>query len=81
RANLSGANLSGASLKRANLNRAKLSRANLSGANLNGASLRGTKFGNNLGISNKLRREFETRGAKFVDSPEDTAWIESPIRP
>ena len=80
-ADLQKANLSGAYLTGADLTDAKLQKANLTGANLMGADLTGTilnrvkventEFGYNPGINKELRREFEARGAIFVDSPED----------
>ena len=80
-ADLQKANLTGAKLTGADLTDAKLQKANLTGANLMGADLTGTilngvkventEFGYNPGINKELRREFEARGAIFVDSPED----------
>lgn len=77
---LSSENLAGAKLIRANLAGAILYGANLTSADLNGADLtsadlNGAKFGNNPGVGQELQREFEARGAKFVDSPEDPTSI------
>ncbi|MEM9275084.1 MAG: pentapeptide repeat-containing protein [Cyanobacteria bacterium P01_F01_bin.143] len=72
---LSGENLKGVNLCHANLKHAKLEGANLEGANLKYAKLEEATFGNNLGINQELRREFEARGAKFIDFPEDPASI------
>jgi uncharacterized protein YjbI with pentapeptide repeats/cell division protein FtsL len=69
RAKLYGANLSGANLHGAVLWGADLSRANLSGANLSGADLSNTRFGDNLGISDDMKKEFKEKGAIFEDSP------------
>lgn len=83
-ANLHGANLRGAILWRADLREANLNWANLDGAELNGANLsranlieadlsnikvRDTKFGDNLGISDDMKKELEGKGAIFEDSP------------
>jgi uncharacterized protein YjbI with pentapeptide repeats len=78
-ANLIGAFLIGADLTEANLSKADLTGANLSKANLTGANLTGaeliyvtvqnTRFGNNLGISDDMKKELEGKGAIFRDSP------------
>ena len=88
-ANLSGANLRsailfGANLRSANLYGANLSDANFYGANLSSANLFDakvdqTKFGNNPGIDEQLRRNLEDRGAIFIDSPEDPALVKSSL--
>jgi uncharacterized protein YjbI with pentapeptide repeats len=73
-ANLNWANLHGAELNEANLHGAELHGANLSRANLIEADLsnikvRDTKFGDNLGISDDMKKELEGKGAIFEDSP------------
>jgi len=85
-ANLRGADLSGAYLSGANLRRADLSGAYLSGAYLSGANLidaylidadlsdvtvKNAQFGDNLGITEDIKRELKQRGAIFKDSPND----------
>jgi uncharacterized protein YjbI with pentapeptide repeats len=74
-----GANLSGADLNGADLSGADLSGADLSGANLNWANLceadlinikvRDTRFRDNLGISDDMKKELEGKGAIFENSP------------
>ncbi|MEM8720326.1 MAG: pentapeptide repeat-containing protein [Cyanobacteria bacterium P01_G01_bin.39] len=76
---LFGANLSDANLSSANLSSANLSSANLSGVNLSGAIVNQARFNNNLGIDYELRQDLIKRGAIFVDSPEDPAWVQSPV--
>ena len=80
RAILLNADFSGANFTRANLKKANFIHANLKHTIFTKAKLSEAIFGFNRGINQKLRREFEARGAIFVDSPEDPAWIKSPIR-
>jgi cell division protein FtsL len=68
-ASLYEANLCEANLCEANLWGADLSRANLYGANLSGTDLSNTRFGDNLGISDDMKKELEGKGAIFEDSP------------
>lgn len=77
KANLRSANLRSAFLFGVNLSGADLSGADLSGANLFGAIVDQARFGNNLGIEDELRQDLTSRGAIFVDSLEDPAWVES----
>ncbi len=87
---LSGANLSGANMRDANMRDAELSGANLSGAKLSGAELSGadlsganlsgiqvekTRFRDNLGITEELKKDLINRGAIFEDSPGNPAGI------
>jgi DNA-binding Xre family transcriptional regulator len=79
-ANLRGANLSDADLSDADLSGANLSGANLRGANLSGANLSGiqvekTRFSDNLGITEELKKDLIKRGAIFDDSPGDRSRI------
>jgi uncharacterized protein YjbI with pentapeptide repeats len=74
RANLNGAFLNGAELIVANLNGADLRgvdlrRANLTKAHLINIKVQDTRFGDNLGISDDLKKELEGKGAIFEDSP------------
>ncbi|NES20761.1 MAG: pentapeptide repeat-containing protein [Symploca sp. SIO3E6] len=71
RANLSRANLSGANLSGADLSDARLSGANLSGADLSNAQVNGTRFGDNTGIPEEMKRDLIRRGAIFEDSLGD----------
>ena len=83
RANLGRANLSSADLKDAKLNMADLNSADLSGADLRYADFRGadlrfadlncsqvenSRFGNNQGISQSMKRNLISRGAIFEDA-------------
>jgi uncharacterized protein YjbI with pentapeptide repeats len=83
-ANLNGANLIGTSLFKANLNGINLCRADLRGADLRGADLsranlieanlinikvQNTRFGDNPGISDAMKKELEEKGAIFENSP------------
>jgi uncharacterized protein YjbI with pentapeptide repeats len=68
-ANLDGTELNGANLDGAELNGANLSRANLIEADLSNIKVRDTKFGDNLGISDDMKKELEGKGAIFEDSP------------
>ncbi len=83
-ANLSHANLSGANLSYADLRGADLNHANLRGADLNHANLIGTylilanlslanvknaRFDYNSGVSEFLKQDLITRGAKFDEPP------------
>jgi uncharacterized protein YjbI with pentapeptide repeats len=64
---------------------ADLSRADLRGADLSGADLRGadlsviqvekTRFRNNLGITEELKKDLINRGAIFEDSPGSRSGI------
>ena len=69
--NLRSPNLTDADLQKANLTGANLMGADLTGTILNRVKVENTEFGYNPGINKELRREFEARGAIFVDSPED----------
>jgi uncharacterized protein YjbI with pentapeptide repeats len=69
KADLYGANLMGANLMGANLSEANLIAANLSKANLSEANLLSTRFGDNLGISDGMKKELKDKGAIFRDSP------------
>ncbi len=76
-ANLSSANLTGTYLYHANLRDADLSnsdlyRADLRDAELTGAEVKNIRLGNNLGISESLKRDLIARGAIFEDSPPGT---------
>ena len=82
RANLSGANLTGANLTGtylyhanltgADLNNSNLYRADLRDAALTAAEVNNIHLGNNLGISESLKRDLIARGAIFEDSPPGT---------
>ena len=66
--NLRGTDLSDALLRHVNLTGANLSHANLRGANLfstslNGVNVQGTKFSENSGLSEGMKRELEQQGA------------------
>jgi len=74
-ANLLFANLSGADLSGANLSGANLSDADLSGANLSGIQVEKTRFSDNLGITEELKKDLIKRGAIFDDSPGDRSRI------
>ena len=68
-ANLNHTDLRDANLIRANLSGAVLIRANLSGADLRNAKVENTRFADNPGISESLRRDLIAQGAVFEDSP------------
>ncbi|WP_339459844.1 pentapeptide repeat-containing protein, partial [Nodularia spumigena] len=70
-ANLRGAYLMGANLRGADLIRANLIRANLSSADLSDVTVKNAQFGDNLGITEDIKRELKQRGAIFKDSPND----------
>jgi uncharacterized protein YjbI with pentapeptide repeats len=74
-ANLSGANLSGANLSDANLSGADLSGADLSFAKLSGIQVENTRFSDNLGITEEIKKDLINRGAIFEDSPGDRSRI------
>ena len=72
-------------LRGANLRGTDLSYANLIGANMSGADLSTTIvysaiFENNKGIDEESKNDLIERGAKFNDTPGDTADIKSPVR-
>lgn len=67
-ADLRGANLSGADLSGANLSHTDLRGANLSHADLSSVDLEHARFGDNLGISEKIKLALKQRGAIFEDS-------------
>jgi uncharacterized protein YjbI with pentapeptide repeats len=69
RTNLSEADLSGADLSGADLSGANLSGADLSEVNLINIKVQDTRFGDNLGISDEMKKELEGKGAIFEDSP------------
>ncbi len=63
RASLALANLIGANLTGANLQEANLSQTNFSGATVTGA-----KFGQNLGMTEKMKASLAQKGAIFLDN-------------
>jgi uncharacterized protein YjbI with pentapeptide repeats len=68
-ANLRGANLRGAILCRADLREANLNWANLCEADLINIKVQDTKFGDNPGISDEMKKALEGKGAIFKNSP------------
>ena len=68
---LSDADLSGADLRGADLRVADLRGARLIGADLSKTKVEKTLFGDNLGISEQMKRDLIQRGAIFEDSPGD----------
>jgi uncharacterized protein YjbI with pentapeptide repeats len=74
-ADLSRADLRDADLRDANLRGADLSDANLSDADLSGIQVEKTRFRNNLGITEELKKDLINRGAIFEDSPGDRSGI------
>jgi uncharacterized protein YjbI with pentapeptide repeats len=74
-ANLDQANLVDANLTNADLRNAHLLMANLTNANLSGAAVRGARFGENLGISEKMKYGLIRRGAIFEDAPGDRSRV------
>jgi uncharacterized protein YjbI with pentapeptide repeats len=69
------ADLSRADLRDANLRDANLRGADLSGADLSGIQVEKTRFRNNLGITEELKKDLINRGAIFEDSPGDRSRI------
>jgi uncharacterized protein YjbI with pentapeptide repeats len=69
RADLREANLNWANLCEADLSGADLSRADMSDANLINIKVHYTRFRDNLGISDDMKKELEGKGAIFEDSP------------
>jgi uncharacterized protein YjbI with pentapeptide repeats len=74
-ASLIGAKLNGASLIGADLSDANLNEADISIADLRNANVKNTRFGDNLGISEDMKRDLKTRGAIFEDSPGDRSTV------
>jgi uncharacterized protein YjbI with pentapeptide repeats len=74
-ADLRDANLRVANLRGADLRGADLSDANLSDADLSGIQVEKTRFRNNLGITEELKKDLINRGAIFEDSPGDRSRI------
>ena len=66
-ANLRGADLSGANLRGADLSDADLRDADLRDADLSDANVKNARSGNNLGISEPMKRDLIQRGAIFED--------------
>ena len=66
-----GSNDYHADLSRADLRVADLRDANLRDANLRGIQVEKTRFRNNLGITEELKKDLINRGAIFEDSPGD----------
>jgi uncharacterized protein YjbI with pentapeptide repeats len=69
------ADLSRADLRGADLRGADLSRADLRGADLSVIQVEKTRFRNNLGITEDLKKDLINRGAIFEDSPGDRSGI------
>jgi uncharacterized protein YjbI with pentapeptide repeats len=69
------ADLSRAHLRVADLRDANLRGADLSGADLSGIQVEKTRFRNNLGITEELKKDLINRGAIFEDSPGDRSRI------
>jgi len=69
------ADLSRADLRGADLRGADLSRADLRGADLSVIQVEKTRFRNNLGITEDLKKDLINRGAIFEDSPGDRSRI------
>ena len=67
--------LSRADLRGADLRGADLSRADLRGADLSVIQVEKTRFRNNLGITEDLKKDLINRGAIFEDSPGDRSRI------
>ena len=77
---LNNADLIGANLIGADLSNARLLEANLTDADLSGAKVKNTLFGYNLGISEIMKRDLESKGAIFEDSPPgDRSKVLTPI--
>lgn len=74
-ANMRDANMRGANMSGAKLSGAELSGADLSGANLSGIQVEKTRFRDNLGITEELKKDLINRGAIFEDSPGNPAGI------
>jgi uncharacterized protein YjbI with pentapeptide repeats len=70
-----GSNDYHADLSRADLRGADLSRADLRGADLSVIQVEKTRFRNNLGITEDLKKDLINRGAIFEDSPGDRSGI------
>ena len=70
-----GSNDYHADLSRADLRVADLRDANLRDANLRGIQVEKTRFRNNLGITEELKKDLINRGAIFEDSPGDRSRI------
>jgi len=70
-----GSNDYHADLSRAELRVADLRDANLRDANLRGIQVEKTRFRNNLGITEELKKDLINRGAIFEDSPGDRSRI------
>jgi uncharacterized protein YjbI with pentapeptide repeats len=64
-----------ADLRGADLRDANLRDANLSDANLSVIQVEKTRFRNNLGITEELKKDLINRGAIFEDSPGDRSGI------
>jgi uncharacterized protein YjbI with pentapeptide repeats len=69
------ADLSRADLRDADLRDADLSGADLRGADLSVIQVEKTRFRNNLGITEELKKDLINRGAIFEDSPGDRSRI------
>ncbi len=74
-ADLRVADLRDGNLRDGNLRGADLSDANLSDADLSGIQVEKTRFRNNLGITEELKKDLINRGAIFEDSPGDRSRI------
>jgi uncharacterized protein YjbI with pentapeptide repeats len=69
------ADVSRADLRVADLRDANLRDADLMGADLSGIQVEKTRFRNNLGITEELKKDLINRGAIFEDSPGDRSRI------
>jgi hypothetical protein len=47
----------------------------MSGTNLSNVAVRKAQFGENVDLSEDMKRELEQRGAIFVDSPGDRSQV------
>ena len=70
-----GSNDYHADLSRADLSRADLRDADLRDADLSVIQVEKTRFRNNLGITEELKKDLINRGAIFEDSPGDRSRI------